>query len=89
MMNLNIHQIFITGPPDYAFPQQYIYNPSSDYYFDTRGFTFKMIGGLNKFISAKSEFDCTGGDKGLSKIAIIGIVFAVVVLAQNFVHKIF
>ena len=88
-MNLNIHPNFHHRSSRLCFSSAIHFNPSSDYYFDTRGFTFKMIGGLNKFISAKSEFDCTGGDKGLSKIAIISIVFAVVVLAQNFVHKIF
>ncbi|KAK8892042.1 hypothetical protein M9Y10_029264 [Tritrichomonas musculus] len=51
---------FVTGPPANVFPQQYIYRPSSDPYFDRCGFTFKMVGGLSKFsISKNQNFNCS------------------------------
>ncbi|KAK8880766.1 hypothetical protein M9Y10_003454 [Tritrichomonas musculus] len=51
---------FVTGPPANVFPQQYIYRPSADPYFDSCGFTFKMTGGLNFFsISASPAFNCS------------------------------
>lgn len=51
---------FVTGPPANVFPQQYIYRPSVDPSWDRCGFTFKMLGGLNKInISGVSYYDCT------------------------------
>ncbi|KAK8896994.1 hypothetical protein M9Y10_014925 [Tritrichomonas musculus] len=51
---------FVTGPPANVFPQQYIYRPSNDPVFDYCGFTFKMLGGLNKFsISQNQQFNCS------------------------------
>lgn len=51
---------FVTGSPANVFPQQYIYRPKSDPYFDNCGFTFKTIGGLNIVdISKNDPYNCS------------------------------
>lgn len=56
----NFIKDFVTGPPANVFPQQYIYRPKSDPYFDNCGFTFKMLGGLNMLdISENDPYNCS------------------------------
>ncbi|KAK8849876.1 hypothetical protein M9Y10_018463 [Tritrichomonas musculus] len=51
---------FVIGPPQNVFPQQYIYRPSTDPINDQCGFTFKMLGGLNKVnITLNPYYNCS------------------------------
>lgn len=56
----NFIKDFVIGPPAFVFPQQYIYRPSTDPYFDQCGFTFKMVGGLNMLnITLNPVYNCS------------------------------
>lgn len=54
---------FVIGSPQNVFPQQYIYRPSTDPINDQCGFTFKMLGGLNKVnITLNPYYNCSLSD---------------------------